>query len=156
MQPPGTSTRKLPLLPISIGAIVALVLVAGLIYLNRPARRAPEPQATSEAKAYLSNLSLKDVTMKASENFMNQQVVEIEGAIGNNGGRPLRLIDVYCLFYGVDGREVHRERVAVIPSTGPALKPGETRRFRLPFDDLPSTWNQALPRMVIAQINFAS
>ena len=93
--------------------------------------------------------------MKASENFMKQQVVEVEGDIGNNGPRPLRSIDVYCLFYGIDGHELYRERSPIVPSTAPALKPGETRHFRLPFDNVPDGWNQALPKMVIARINFA-
>lgn len=93
--------------------------------------------------------------MKASENFMHQQVVEIEGKIANNGARPLRSVDVYCLFYGLDGRELHRERMSIVRSSTAPLKPGETRAFRLPFDSLPDGWNQAMPKMVIAQIVFA-
>ncbi len=156
MQPAGTPTRRIPLLPIIIGAVVVVALIAGLFYLNRPAPKPPEGQASAEAKAYLPHLTLQDVTMKASENFMKQQVVEIEGTIGNNGPRSLRSIDVFCLFYGVDGHEVHRERVPVVPSTAAPLKPGEMRHFRLPFDNLPDGWNQALPKMVIAQIKFAA
>lgn len=142
-------------MPIVIGSAVVAALIAGLFYLNRPAPKAPEGQASPEAKAYLSHLAVKDLTMKASENFMKQQVVEIEGTIANDGPRPLRAIDIYCLFYGIDGHEVHRERVPVVGSNASPLKPGETRHFRVPFDSLPDTWNQALPRMVIAQINFA-
>ena len=100
------------------------------------------------------NLALSDVSMKASENFMRQRVVEIEGKISNNGPRPLRSIDVYCLFYGVDGRELYRERVPIVPAGAP-LKPNQGRAFRLPFDSLPDGWNQAMPKMVIAQIAFA-
>lgn len=94
--------------------------------------------------------------MKASENFMKQQVVEVEGSVANNGDRLLNSIYVYCLFYGVDGREIHRERIAIVPPEGRSLKPGETRHFRLPFDTLPDGWNRALPKMVIAQIGFAT
>jgi hypothetical protein len=93
--------------------------------------------------------------MKATLNFMQQQVVEVQGKITNKGPRSVKSIDVYCLFYGVDGREVHRERVPIVQSRTSPLKPGETRTFRLPFDALPDTWNQAMPRIVIAQITFA-
>ena len=155
MQTPGTSKRRLPLLPVVSGVLVLAMAVSGLFYLNRPARKNLGIGPTTDAKAYLSHLDLKDVTMKASENFMNQQVVEVEGTIGNNGPRPLRSIEVFCLFYGVDGHELYRKRVPVLSSGGPALKPGEARHFRLPFDNLPEGWNQALPKMVIAQINFA-
>lgn len=155
MQKPGTSTRRLPLLPVVIGVIVLVAAVLGISYLNRPTPKNLGTGPSPEAKAYLSHLELRDVTMKASENFMNQQVVEVEGTIGNNGPRPLRSIEVFCLFYGVEGHELYRERVPVISSSGPALKPGEARYFRLPFDNLPAGWNQALPKMVIARINFA-
>ena len=86
---------------------------------------------------------------------MKQQVVEIQGRITNDGPRPLQSVDVYCLFSGVAGREIHREKVPIVKTKGMPLKPGETRAFRLPFDTLPEGWNQAMPRMVIAQITFA-
>ena len=35
------------------------------------------------------------------------------------------------------------------------LKPGETKSFRLPFDDLPASWNQAMPQLVIAGVKFS-
>ena len=35
------------------------------------------------------------------------------------------------------------------------LKPGETRTFRLPFDDIPGGWNNQMPQLVIARIEFA-
>jgi hypothetical protein len=34
------------------------------------------------------------------------------------------------------------------------LAPGETKQFRLPFDDIPENWNQVMPQLVIAQIQF--
>ena len=36
-----------------------------------------------------------------------------------------------------------------------ALKPGESRPFRLPFDDIPAGWNNQMPQLVIAHIEFA-
>jgi hypothetical protein len=147
--------KKLPIAPFIVGAIVVIALMAGLMYVNKPAVKPPESTASAEAKAYLPNLELSSVTMKATENFMKQQVVEIEGNIANKGPRPLRSIDIYCHFYGVDGREVYRQRVPIVVSKGAPLRPGEVRRFRLPFDTLPDGWNQALPKMVIAQITFA-
>jgi hypothetical protein len=155
--PPISTLGKKPIAPLVVAAVVVvLAIAAAAIYLARPAAQATanEP-ASAEAKAYVQNLALSDVRMQASENFMRQQVVEIQGKIANNGPRPLKSIDVYCLFYGVDGREIHRERVAIVRSAAP-LKPNEIRAFRLPFDSLPDGWNQAMPKMVIAQIAFAS
>ena len=158
MTAPGTSSLgKKPIAPLIVAAVIFVIaIIAGFLYLNRPAAKTvQEGGASPEAKAYLPNLALSDVSMKASENFMRQQVVEITGKITNNGPRTIQSVEVYCLFYGVDGREVHRERVPIVRSSTAPLKPNETRAFRLPFDSLPDGWNQAMPKMVIAQIAFA-
>ena len=141
-----------------MAALVVLALVAGVFYLSRPVAKTEESAASQEAKSYLVNLALSDVNMQASENLMNQKVVEVLGNISNNGPRELKSIDVFCLFYGVDGRELHRERLRIIGGAGTAgsLKPGATKSFRLPFDALPDGWNQAMPKMVIAQITFVN
>jgi hypothetical protein len=149
----ANQTGKVSITAVVITALALAVLAAGLFYLNRPpAPAANHDEASAEAKAYLNHLQLSDVNMQATENFMNQQVLEIQGKIGNNGPRKLALIEVYCLFYGLDGKEIHRERLAIARG----LPPGETRAFRLPFDSLPEGWNQAMPKMVIARIAFSN
>lgn len=155
--PPISTLGKKPLAPLIVAAVVVVLAgSAALVYVGRPVAHNPQSgPASPEAKAYVRELALSDVTMNASENFMRQQVVEIEGKISNNGPQPLQSVDVYCLFYGVDGRELYRERVPIVRAAGAPLKPSETRAFRLPFDSLPEGWNQAMPKMVIAQIAFA-
>jgi len=90
--------------------------------------------------------------MKATESYAGQTVTEIEGKIANAGGRTVQHADVYCVFYNAYGEVILRERVPIV-LTG--LKPGETRMFRLPFDDIPGTWNNQMPQLVIARIEFA-
>jgi hypothetical protein len=150
---------KVPLTPLLIGAACLVALAAGVAYLNRPASKpADNGPATAESKAYLKNLRLSDVDMTATENFMKQQVVEVQGNITNAGPRPLASVDVFCLFYGIDGQEIYRERLPIVGGTGShkPLAPNDTRPFRLPFDSLPDGWNQAMPKMVIARIAFAN
>lgn len=139
-----------------MAAIVISALVGAGVYLTRPVPKAPETSASQESRDYLPNLGLSDVSMQASENLMNQKVVEVLGNIVNNGPRELKSIDVYCLFYGIDGRLLHRERLRIVGgvATPGTLKQGATTSFRMPFDTLPDGWNQALPKMVIAQITF--
>jgi hypothetical protein len=139
-----------------MAAIVISALVGAGVYLSQPVPKAAETTASQEAKAYLVNLGLSDVNMQASENLVNQKVVEVLGSISNNGPREVRSIDVWCLFYGVDGREVHRERLRIVGgvATPGTLKPTATKSFRMPFDALPDAWNQAMPKLVIAQITF--
>lgn len=149
--------KKIPLIPIAICLVVAIGLVIALLYLSRPIAKPASggPPASAEARAYVGNLALSDVTMQSSENFMKQRVVEIQGNITNNGPRPLDSVDVYCLFSGIDGREIYRERAPIVRAEGKPLNPHEMRSFRLPFDTLPDGWNQSMPKLVIAQITFS-
>ncbi len=152
----ASTARKLPFASIAIGLCFILALIGGLVYLSRPVP--PQPQSASaspQAKAYVSHLRLSEVTMQAAENFLKQRVVEVQGKISNEGSQTLRSVDIYCLFYSIDGREIYRERVSILGAKGAPLQPNETRSFRLPFDTLPDGWNQAVPHMVIAQITFA-
>ncbi|MFZ0593615.1 MAG: FxLYD domain-containing protein [Bryobacteraceae bacterium] len=142
--------------PIAIGAATLVLLIGVYIYLSRPHETGQtEEQASADAKAYVNNLELSDVRLQAAENFMQQQVVEVDGKITNRGDRPLNAVDVYCLFYGVNGQMVHRERVPIVRAKGKPLNPGATREFRLPFDTLPPNWNQTMPHLVVARIEFA-
>ena len=153
--PSSAAKEKTLIAPIVVGLIVMIGLIAGVVYLRRPSASVSQAAATAEALAYLPHLGLSDVSMEANENFMKQRVIEIKGKITDKGPRALQSVEVYCLFYGVDGREIHRERLPIVNAKTASLRPGETRSFRLPFDAVPEGWNQALPKMVIAQIDFA-
>ena len=133
-----------------------LALISGFLYLSRPVSSQPQSTSASpEAKAYVSHLRLSEVTIQAAENFLKQRVVEVQGKISNEGSQTLRSVDIYCLFYSIDSREIYRERVSILGAKSAPLQPNETRSFRLPFDTLPDGWNQAVPHMVIAGITFA-
>ena len=82
-------------------------------------------------------------------------VVEIEGKIGNTGDRPLDVVEIYCMFYDTYGQMVLQPRVPIVSARMGGLKPGETKSFRLPFDEIPESWNQAMPQLVIAGVKFS-
>ena len=148
--------RSLNLTPLLIVGIL-IIAVSGLLYwaFFRPGAQVTNQYAlTPEAKAYIRGLKLSEVEMKATENFMKTTVVEITGKIANNGTRNVRSIEINCVFYDPSGQIILRERVPVVRNKGESFKPGETRSFRLPFDSIPSTWNQTLPQLVIARIEF--
>jgi hypothetical protein len=112
------------------------------------------PGLTPEAKAYVKNLKLSDVEMKAAENYMGSQLVEITGKIANEGDHPLQQVDLNCVFYDAYNQVVLRQRVSIVRTKTGGLKPGETKSFRLPFDTIPQSWNQSMPQMVIAGVLF--
>ena len=83
-------------------ALAAVVGVASGYFLYQDwMDRAPLlPQLTEEAKAYLPQLELSDIGMKAEESFLQQTIVSIEGKLTNQGTRVLRAVDIHCVFSG--------------------------------------------------------
>ncbi len=139
-------------------AAAAVVIAAGVgffWYMNRTAQPLQDAPLTAEAKSYAENLRLSDVSMKATDSYAGQTIVEIEGKIGNAGARALETVEIYCVFSDAYGQLVLRRRLSIVSAKMGGLKPGETKSFRLPFDDLPASWNQAVPRLVIASVKFA-
>ena len=143
-----------PLVFILLGLI--LVVVVGFWYLEKQSRnlQSPKPVLTPEAKAYVRNLKLSGVEMKAADAYLNQTLVEILGKITNAGDRRLRSVEINCVFYDPYGQVVLRERVPIVRERLGGLNPGETKDFRLPFDRIPESWNQGMPQLVVAQVLF--
>ncbi|PWU11588.1 MAG: hypothetical protein C5B51_02400 [Terriglobia bacterium] len=144
---------------VSKAAIVAVVLAAGAVgfwYLDRASKQPPPPPPplTGEAKAYVNNLRLSDVDMNAHEDYFQHRIVEITGKIQNAGTRPLRVVEINCVFYDPYGQLVLRQRVPIVGAKVGGLASGDTKPFRLPFDNIPESWNNVMPQMVIARIDF--
>jgi len=134
---------------------LAVLLFAGGIMawfiMRQPPVDSSKAMLTPEARSYVRNLKLSEVSMKATESYVKQMVTEIEGKITNGGDRAVKQVQVYCIFYNSYGEVVLRERVAIVKS---ALQPGEMRPFRMPFDTIPGSWNNQMPQLVIALIDF--
>lgn len=144
--------------PASIVIALAMILILGafswLTFGPKPPPP-PPPVLTEEAKQYLPNLALSNVHMQAAESMVNQRVVEILGTITNKGDKSVKLAEVTCVFRDYSGMEIKRERVAIVGASGIPLLPGASKPFRLAFDDIPDTWSQAMPALLIAQIQFS-
>lgn len=141
-------------LPVYIVAAVALIGGGIFYYLSKSSGPAPELPLTPEARAYVQNLKLSDVDMQANESYFKQLVVEITGKITNAGDRKLDMVEIHCIFADSYGQLVLRKRVPIVSARMGGLKPGETKSFRLPFDELPDSWNHAMPHLVIAGMKF--
>ena len=165
-QPARLEKKKAAIPPAAIvGAVVVLLGAAGFLYLNYAANQpaAAPPPLTAEAKAYLPNLAFvaadgqtaESPKMVAHESYLKQSVVEITGNLRNKGERTLELVEINCVFYDPYGQVVLRERVSIVGKKFGKLAPGESKPFRLAFDNVPEGWNQAMPTMVIARIDFS-
>ena len=150
----GSSRRGSAALVIVLVIVIFTAAGAG-IWLLLTRRPVQEPgKLTAEAEAYFPYMSMTDFDMKATESFTQQQLVEITGKISNKGNRQVTAVDAVCIFYDPYGKAVHRERVGVLKAREGALKPGESRPFRMAFDTIPNSWNQAFPQIGIAEMRF--
>ena len=94
--PAAKAAPQGPMLYIA-GAFV-LVGIALFGYLQYSSNQKPaDIPLTPEAKAYVHNLKLDDVEMKATESYLKQTVVEIQGTIGNAMMRSDRHESGYAL-----------------------------------------------------------
>ena len=138
--------------------VAAAVVLLGLgvsFYFDRfAAKPVQDAPLTPEGKAYAENLRLSEVGMKATDSYAGQTIVEIEGKIANAGTRSLENVEIYCVFSDPYGQLILRRRLPIVSSKMGGLKPGETKPFRLPFDDIPQSWNNEIPRLVIASVKF--
>jgi hypothetical protein len=162
----ATTAKKVVIPPAAIVAGVVVVAgLAGILYLNHAASRPPAapPPLTGPAKEYVKHLQFvasdgqtpESPKMEAHESYLKQAVVEITGNIKNNGDRVLEVVEINCVFYDPYHQEVLRERVPIVSKKMGKLAPGETKAFRLAFDNIPDSWNQAMPSMIIARIDFS-
>ncbi len=145
------SVSRLPL--VMVGLLLAVGAVSFWFLVLRERDLSPA-ELTPEAKDYVRNLQLSGVQMKAAESYLKQAVVEIVGKIANAGDRTLRQVDLNCVFYDPYGQLVLRERVTIVKARTGGFKPGQAVGFRLPFDNIPESWNQAMPQLVIAHVRF--
>ena len=124
--------------PVVIGVIAVLLIAGAAGYLTFGPKPGPPPAPvlTQEAKDYLPNLELSDAAIQAAESYINSSLVEILGKITNKGSRRVKLVQVKCVFRNVYGQEIHRELATVVGKTG-TLNPGDTKPFRLAFENLP-------------------
>jgi hypothetical protein len=157
--------KAAPIPPIAfvIGAII-LAGIGGFVYLQMAAHRPPPPPQplTGAAKEYTKFLKFVSADgqtqegpqMQAHESYMKLWVLEITGNIRNTGDRVLDTIEINCVFTDPMGNVLYRQRVPIVSKKMGKLSPGETKPFRMAFDDVSEAWNQALPQMVIAAIEF--
>jgi len=166
--------KKFTIPPMAIVAgIVVLAGAGGFLYLDRASKQTPAgpPPPSAEARAYAKNLRfvadggvmLENPKMESHESYLKQSIVEISGNILNAGDRPLNSVEVTWLFKDPgtpmpDGtlyqEVIWRERTSLVTRKSGGLAPGQFRHFSVSFDNVPDSWNQAMPSLVIAGIEF--
>lgn len=143
--------------------IVALVVICfglGIVYwLGRPAAN-----SSSSIDPYSKNVVLGHVQVSQASNFAGDQLTYVDGTIANRGNRTLTSMTLQASFPSETGNapQILQAPVSLIRSRDPyvdtqpisaaPLAAGQTKDFRLVFDNVSPMWNQTPPALRIVEI----
>jgi len=102
---------------------------------------------TAEEAAYLKKVQVTPGRVEAAQNFLQHTVTTIHGTVTNNGKKTILYLQISLTFSDIEGKPVEQKTAAPVSGNTLALKPGETRPFKVSYDEVPAMWNQAPPQM---------
>jgi Protein of unknown function (DUF2393) len=155
-----TSEQESSLRPILIGIVIVGVIVGILTLVFRAEQKKPAPPPP-----YAANLKFSDMKASAAQNFVGATVNYLDGAITNTGDKIVIHVVVQITFKDDMGQTAQREElpIRVLRTGGPydeavdlnlsPLAPGESKPFRLTFENISAQWNHAYPDLQITQVS---
>ncbi len=159
--PPPQEPEGRNWVPMAIGLLLVVVVVAGIALLGRSRiESAPAPNP------YVANLQKSGLKMSQSDNFAGSTVTYLDFSLTNTGNQTLVGASVEAIFKDELGQTVQKELLAVKAlkpspiggypdlydlSVAP-IGPGETKLVRLTLDRVTSAWNQAVPELRFASL----
>ena len=156
---PATESQESSLRPILAGVVVVGVVIGLLALILRSEQ--PKPAVPP---AYAANLKLTDLKTSAAENFVGATVNYIDGTIANTGDETVTHAVVQVTFKDDMGQTAQREElpIHVLRTGGPydeavdlsmsPLAPGQSKPFRLTFENISAQWNHAYPDLRVTQV----
>ena len=154
-EPQESSTR-----PILVGIVIVGIVVGILALIFRDEQKKPAPPP-----AYAVNLKFSDMKTSAAQNFVGATVSYIDGSITNTGDKTVIHAVAQVTFKDDMGQTAQREElpIRVLRTGGPyeeavdltlsPLAPGQSKSFRLTFENISAQWNHAYPDLQITQVS---
>lgn len=152
-------------LPMAAAAAIVLVAAVGLVLIFDHGKRAPAAMPISAATdPYAANLAFGQLKMSESSNLAGGKSTYLDGQITNSGSKTISAITVQVLFRDVAHEvawndtqplRIIRTRepyIDVEPLSAAPLAPGDSRDFRLIFDNVPQDWDGAFPEIRIIHV----
>ena len=146
--------------PILVGMVIVAIVIAVIVLISRGEQKKPQPPP-----AYASNLKFSDLRASAAENFAGATVSYIDGTLTNTGDKTVIHAVAEVTFKDDMGQTAQREELPlrVLRTGGPydeavdlnlsPLAPGQSKPFRLTFENISAQWNHAYPGLRITQVS---
>jgi hypothetical protein len=156
---PTTEPQESTLRPILIGVVIVGIVVGVLLLILRSEQ--PKPAAPP---AYAAYLKFSDLKTSAAQNFVGATVNYLDGSITNTGTQTVTHAVVQVTFKDEMGQTTQREELPlhVLRTGGPydeavdlsqsPLAPGQSKPFRLTFENISAQWNHAYPDLQMTQV----
>ena len=156
---PATESQESILRPILAGIVIVGVVIGVVALILRSEQ--PKPAAPP---AYAANLKLTDLKTSAAENFVGKTVNYLDGTVANTGDKTVTHAMVQVTFKDDMGQTAQREElpIHILRTGGPydeavdlsmsPLAPGQSKAFRLTFENISAQWNHAYPDMQVTQV----
>jgi hypothetical protein len=142
-----------------VGVLVGLIVMA-----HRPAQTSPGGAGMAPADPYAASLTIGNLQMSQSGSMAGGQNTYIDGQITNKGQQTVTAITVQVGFTGFTGQLVGKPAMPLAlirtrepyvdtqPVQAAPILPGQTRDFRLIFDNVPQDWNQNYPEVRVIKV----
>ena len=156
---PTNEPEQSSLRPILIGVALVAVIVGIIALVLRSEQTKPVGPPS-----YAANLKFSDLKVSAAENFVGASVNYLDGTITNTGNQTVVHAVVQVTFKDEMGQMAQREEmpIHVLRTGGPydeavdltmsSLGPGQSKPFRLTFENISAQWNRAYPDMQVMQV----
>src|SRR3977135_3110363 len=156
---PTTEQQESSLRPILVGIVIVGIVVGILALVFRVEQKKPVAPP-----AYAANLKFSDMKTSAAQNFVGATVSYIDGIITNTGDKAVIHAVAQITFKDELGQTAQREElpIRVLRTAGPydeavdlnlsPLAPGQSKPFRLTFENISAQWNHAYPELQITQV----
>ena len=153
--PPAQEPESRNWVPMAVGLLLVVVVVAGIALLGRSRVESLPPDP------YIANLKASNLKMSQSDNFAGSTVTYLDFNLTNAGQQTLVGASVEAVFTDSLGQVVLKELLPV-KALKPAsvggypdvydllaapIAPGQTQAVRLTLDHVPSSWNQVVPEL---------
>jgi Protein of unknown function (DUF2393) len=157
---PTTERQESSLRPILIGIVIVGIVVGILALILRH-----EQKKAAAPPAYAANLKFSDLKTSAAQNFVGATVSYIDGTVTNTGDKAVIHAVAQITFKDELGQTAQREElpIRVLRTGGPydeavdlnlsPLAPGQSKPFRLTFENISAQWNHAYPDLQITQVS---
>ena len=157
---PTTERQESSLRPILVGIVIVGIVVCILALIFRAEQKKPVVPP-----AYAANLKFSDMKTSAAQNFVGATVSYVDGIITNTGDQTVIHAVAQITFKDELGQMAQREElpIRVLRTGGPydeavdlnfsPLAPGQSKPFRLTFENISAQWNHAYPDLQITQVS---